>query len=270
MMKTTPWIVAALLVSGGVVAQEAPAPMSLEEAIALARENNPDYRAQLNDELVADWGVRSAYAEFMPSVTAGGGLSYQAGGQARIGGYTAGDIGLAETPDYYYSSYNLSIGLGLSGADFYRVGQQKATRRSVRAQVETAAQTLEANVTRQYMAVLRTRDAVELSRAELGRAEANLALAEARYAVESATAIEAKQAEVERGRAEVNLLRSESSLHNQKVRLLELVGIDLDRDVELTSEVPVFQPDWSLEGLVEAALSGQPGLEAVRAQAESA
>ena len=260
---------ALFLLAGPGVAQD-PVAMSLEEAIAIALENNPDYRAQVNDENVADWGVRSAYANLLPSATASGGVSYQEGGQARIGGFTAGDIGLGQAPDYYYSSYNLSVGLGLSGADFYQIGREKASRRSVLATVEVAGQTLEANVTRQYMAVLRTSDAVDLARTELERAEANLSLTEARYAVEAATALEAKQAAVERGRAQINLLRAESTLENEKVRLLELIGLDLDEDVVLTSDVPVFEPRWSLSSLVDAAMSSQPRLEAARATSDAA
>lgn len=261
---------ALLLLWSPLTAQERAVSLSLEEAVALALENNPDYRSRLNDEGVADWGVRSAYGSFLPSASVSGGLSYQQGGQARIGGFTAGDIGLNETPDYYYSSYSVSVGMGVSGADYYQVGREKASRRSVLASVEAAGQTLEANVTRQYVGALRAADAVALTRTELERAEANLSLAEARYAVEAATAIEVKQAQVELGRAEVGVLRAEAGLDNQKVRLLQLIGLDPGRDVELTSEVAVFEPRWSLASLVDAAMSSQPELEVARSSSEAA
>ncbi len=270
MHKSISLTIALLLLAMPASGQEPPMPLSLDEAVALALENSPDYRARLNDESVADWGVRSAYGGFLPTATVSGGLSYQEGGQARIGGFTAGDIGLTKTPDYYYSSYDMRIGLGLSGADFYQVGREKASRRSLLASLTAAGQTLQANVTRQYMAALRAKDAVALAEAELERAEANLSLAEARYQVEAGTAIEAKQAGVERGRAEVGVLRSKAQLHNQKIRLLQLVGTGLDREIELTSEVPVFEPRWSLASLVDAAMTSQPELEAARASTEAA
>ena len=49
--------------SAGASAQQASAPaqLSLDEAIALARRNNPDFQAQKNDAIVADWAVREAY-----------------------------------------------------------------------------------------------------------------------------------------------------------------------------------------------------------------
>ena len=269
MMRTTLMTVVLLLATTGVTAQE-PTRLTLEEAVALAMENNPDYRAQRNDEAVADWQVRSAYADFLPTATVGGGLSYQSGGSSRIGGLTTGDIGIGETPAYYYSSYTARLSLNLTGSQFYQLGRQRASRRAVLASTDAAAQTLQANVTRQYLAVLRSRDAVELARAELERAEANLSLAEARRAVESATIIEVQQAEVERGRAQVSLLQARSALDNQKTRLLQLIGVELDRTVQLTSDVPVFEPTWQLESLTRTALASQPQLEAARASRESA
>lgn len=269
-MQRTILLTAVLLtVSWGAVAQE-PATLTLDEAVALALAHNPDHQAQLNDEVVADWQVRSAYASLLPTASVGGGLSYQSGGQARIGGFTSGDIGLGETPSYYYSSYNASVGFSLSGAKIYEIGREQASRRAVLANLDGSARTLRANVTRQYLAVLRSRDAVELARSELERAEANLSLAEARRAVESATIIEVTQAEVERGRAEVNLLQSRAGLDNQKTRLLQLIGLDPAREVELTSDVPVFEPTWEMESLIQAALASQPALEAARASREGA
>ena len=269
-MKRMSAVVAALLMAATTLTAQEPVTLTLDEAIALAMERNPDYRAQQNDQGVADWRVRSAYADFLPSATVGGGLSYQGGGTARIGSFTSGDIGLGDTPSYYYSSFNARLDLSLSGSKFYRIGQEKASRKAVLANLDAAAQTLEANVTRQYLAVLRNRDAVELARAELERAEANLALAEARRAVESATDIEVKQAEVERGRSEIGLMQSQTALDNQKTRLLQLIGLDMDRSVLLTSDVPVFEPTWQLESLIRTAVSSQPQLAAARASQESA
>lgn len=251
-------------------AQGVPSQLSLADAIALAREHNPEYRTQLGEEPVAEWGVRAAYASFLPTATIGGGMSYQGSGQARLGNFTSGDIGLGETPSYYFSSYSVGLSLGLDGSTFYRVGQEKANREAVRARMDVAGQTLRAQVTRQYLAALRLRDAVALARSELGRAEANLALARARHAVESVTVLEVKQAEVERGRAEVEVVRAESGYETERLRLLQVMGVDLDREVELTTEVQVFEPTWNEESMVRLALGGQPELDVARASAVAA
>jgi outer membrane protein len=265
------WVFLTLVLwPSAVYGQTAPIRLSLSDALSLAREHNPDYRTQLGEGSVAEWGVRSAYASFLPSATVAGGMSYQGSGQARVGSLTAGDIGLGETPSYYFSSYSLGLQLGLDGSTFYRVGQERANRDAVRAQMEVAGQALRAEVTRHYLAALRQRDAVSLAHAELGRAEANLALARARHAVASVTLMEVKQAEVERGRAEVEVVRAESSYETGRLRLLQVMGVELNRDVELITEVQVFEPGWDEEALVRVALGSQPELDVARATAVAA
>jgi outer membrane protein len=259
-----------LLQSPNLTAQMAPDRLSLADAVMLAREHNPDYRAQLGDEAVAEWGVRSAYAAFLPTAGVSGGVAYQGGGQARLGNFTADDIGLGSTPAYYFSSYTLGVQLGLDGSTFYRIGQERAYRDGVRARLEAADQALRTTVTRQYLGTLRARDAVTLSEAELARTEANLRLAEARHAVESATMLEVKQAQVERGRAEVELLRNRAQYETERIRLLQLMGVELRPDVELTSEVRVFEPRWEAPGLIRIAMGTQPQLEVARASETAA
>ncbi len=245
-------------------AQTPPSTLSLNEAIALAREHNVDYRSELREESVAHWGVRSAYASFLPSATVSGGMGYQSGGQARLGNFTSEDIGLGETPSYYVSNYSLGVQLGVDGSMFYRIGQERARRDAVMARIDAADQTLRANVTRQYLAALRSRDGVELARSELSRAEANLSLAEARHAVESVTILEVKQAEVERGRAEVELLRAESGHETARLRLLQLIGVEPIGEVALTTDVQVFEPGWEADELVRIAMGTQPELDVAR------
>jgi outer membrane protein len=260
------FILGLLVLPSSTRAQTPPSELSLGEAIALAREHNPEYRVQLGMESGAEWGIRSAYASFLPTATVGGGLSYQrGGGQARLGHFTADDIGLGEQPSYYFSNYSVGVQLGLDGSTFYRVGQEKANRDGVLAGIDAAEQALRANVTLQYLSALRSRDAVALAQSELSRAEANVALAEARHAVESVTILEVRQAEVERGRAEVELLRQEAAYANERLRLLEIIGLDLGGDFELTTSVEVFEPEWDADQLVRVAMASQPQLEVARA-----
>jgi outer membrane protein len=248
-------------------AQTPPEQLSLRDAIALALEHNPEYQIQLGEEPVAEWGVRSAYAAFLPTATVSGGMSYQGSGQARLGNFTSGDIGLGRTPSYYFSSYSVGLQVGLDGSTFYRVGQERGARDVVRARMDVAELGLRASVTRQYLGALRMRDAVALARAELERAQANLGLAEARYAVESLTLLEVRQAEVERGRAAVELLRAEAGYETEKLRLLQLMGVDVEAPIELTTDVRIFEPRWESESLVRLAMSAQPDLDVARASA---
>jgi outer membrane protein len=259
-----------LLTSAGAVRAQQPATLSLEEAVSLARKNNPDYLAQLNNEGDADWAVRAAYGALLPSASLNGGLQYQASGPALYGSLTGADIGMARSPSYYFSNYSIGLGYRLSGATFFNVGQKKADRRATEANVQAAALSLETAVKGQYLAVLRARDAVELAQQELQSAEENMKLAQARVEVGSAIELEAQQAEVQRGRAEVNLLQAETQLKGEKLNLMQQIGVELNTDVKLTTEFPVFEPTWSTDSLVQMALANHPQLHAAEATADAA
>src|SRR5688572_29700550 len=98
------------------------ATLTLDEAIALARKNNPDFLAQKNDAAVADWTVREAYGALLPGASASTSFQYQGSGQARFGTFTGADLGFSDTPDYYLSNYFLGLNYSLSGASLVAPG----------------------------------------------------------------------------------------------------------------------------------------------------
>src|SRR5690606_7855254 len=132
--------------------------LTLDEAIALARRNNPDFLQQANDVAAADWAVRAAYGSLLPGASASTSYSYQAAGTQRVGNF--GDIGVTNDADYYSSNYNLGLSYRLSGATLMAPGQAKSQRRATEAGVEAAVFTLRSNVVRQYLAVKRAQDGV--------------------------------------------------------------------------------------------------------------
>jgi outer membrane protein len=262
-------LILALLTPGGLAAQ-APATLTLDEAHALARRHNPDFLGQQNNALVADWAVRDAYGALLPGATASSTVAYQGAGTQRIGIFTGDDLGLGATTSYYSSSYSLGLSYSLSGAALMAPGRERASRRATEAGIEAAAFNLDASVTRQYLAVKRAEDGVVLARQELERAEDNRRLAQARVDVGAAIPLDAKQAEVEKGRAEVALLQAENLVRTEKLRLVQLLGIDLDRDVELTTVFRVADVPWTADELRAAALAAHPALQAARAQERAA
>lgn len=253
----------------GLQAQDA-ATLTLEEAIALARRNNPDYLAQANDIHVADWAVRDAYGSLLPGASASTSYSYQASGAARIGNFTGSELGIASTSDYYSSSYSLGLNYRLSGASLVAPGQARSQRDATAAGIEAAAFALTTNVTRQYLAVKRAQDGVTLARQELTRAEENQRLAEARVQVGAAIPLEAKQAEVERGRAEVTLLQAENLVRTETLRLGQQLGVRFPGPISLTTSFTVRDVPWSNEQLLDLAIDGHPQLRAARASASAA
>lgn len=251
------------------VARQSPAVLTLEDAIELARRNNPMYLAEEARSATADWAVREAYGALLPGANVSTSFGWQDAGTPRFGIFNANDLGLATSTDYYSSSYSVGLTYRLSGATLFAPGREKAMRRQTEASIEVASTGLTRDVTTAYLAVLRAREGVNLARQELERARENLKLAQGRVAAGLAIAIDAKQAEVEQGRAQVALLQAENDMQIQRLNLSELIGVRLDPSTELTTEFTVTEVPWDLEQLVTIALQSHPQIRSVRATVQA-
>lgn len=238
----------------------APAFLSLDEALELARRHNPSYMAAQNDMDVAEWGVRAAYGQLLPSASAGGGIGWQGTGAQRIGNLTLEDLGVANQPNWYSSNYSVGFNYSINGAVFYGLSQAKASRDQTSATIDQARVDLDAQVTRAYLEVLRQKEAVELTGQQLERARFNLRLVEGQAEVGTATGLAVNQAEVQVGRAEVALIQAENAVATATYRLLQTLGLRPSPAVALTTDFPVAQPTWTAAELLDIALNNNPVL----------
>ena len=248
--------------------QAAPASLSLADAIALAREHNPIYRQFLNDRGPAAWGVRNAYADFLPSVTVSGGVGYAGPGEQ-----TFLTSSFSQSVSTVSSSYGLSLDWRLSGSTLSQPGLRKAQQHATDADIDGAETNLATAVTQQYLTVLQARDNAEVTRKQLERNIEFLKLAHARFDVGQATLIDVRQAQVARGQAEVALLRAETAISVEKLRLFQQLGVTAPLDVRavvLTDSFLVQVPTWRLDELLALAEEQNPSLKALRARERAA
>jgi len=245
-----------------------PATLSLADAIAIAHENNPAYRQALNDRGPAAWGVRNAYASFLPSVTASAG-----GGYTGPGEQTFLTESFSQNVSTWSSSYSLGLSWQLSGTTLSQPGLKHAQLAAADADIAGAEATLVNSVTQQYLTVRQARENAGLAQARLDRDQEFLKLAHARYDVGRATLIDVRQAEVARGQAEVALLRAQTAVEVEKLRLFQVLGVAPPVDlaaVQLTDTFPVTAPPWRLDELLTMAEQQNPALKALRAREHAA
>lgn len=237
--------------------------LPLDEAVALARQNNPEYRRMGARIDAAEWAVREAYGAFLPGASTSVGFQYLGAGNQRIGVFTGNELGGTST-DYYLSDYSLGLSYRLSGSDVYRLSSSRAERRAAGAELEAAGYDLEAAITERYLAALRAREAVDVARRQLDRADENLELVRARFDAGVVPGTDVRQAEVERGRAEVARIRAENLRRAERMRLFEEMGWEARGPVELVDDFEVFEPAFDPEALVARALDAHPRLHASR------
>jgi outer membrane protein len=254
------------LVGTPAAAQQAAAQLTLDDAIALAKGANPTFLSTQNDQAAANWQVREAYAQFVPSVTASLGGTWQEAGAQRFGTIVFQD----QVTDWFFTGYGINLGMTIDGNTIFGIPNARANRRATEARISAAEFNLESTVAFQYMAVLRAREGAGVAERQLERARQNLEIVQTRVATGAAAGTEGTQAEVDLGRADVTLIQAERDLRQARLLLSEQIGVVVGDDTELLSEFEVFEPDFEVGALIDMALAEHPSLTSLRAQENAA
>src|SRR6267143_648175 len=232
--------------------QLVPATLSLADAIALARQNNPAYRQTIHDRSPAAWGLRNAWSSlWLPSVTASGGVGYAGPGEQNF--LTSS---FSQGVSTWSSNYSFLLDWTLNGQTLSQPGLKKAQLNAADADVRGAETSLVTAVTQQYLTVLQARDNAEVARQQRDHDEQFL-----------------KLAQVARGAAEVALLRARTAVQVEKLRLFQQIGVSAPVDlgtVQLTDTFSVQTPTWRLTDLLGMAEQQNPSLKALRERERAA
>ena len=239
--------------------------LSLDEALRIAHEYNPDYRIQEAQGETADWRARDAWGAFLPNVNASSSLGYTASGERRFG-----SVQLATQPAIYSSTYNLGLSLNLTGASLLRPGVVREQNRATLARIDGASSGLRTEVTSAYLSVLQADEELRQARTEVERTGSYVRQAEAQVEVGAGTPLDIRRAELQEGQAEVQLLQAENTAHTSRLSLGRIVGVAIRPETELTTDFELFEPRLDSDDLLAMALERNPILRASRSQASAA
>ena len=244
------------------------ATLSAAEALGLARQNSPAYRQVLNDRGPARWGVRNAYASFLPSFNVSGGMGYTGSGSSTFGGST-----FSQTSPAISSNYNYGFNWQLDGQVLSQPAVANSNSQATEADITAAEVGLVADVTSQYLNGLEAQAQEHVAEQQLLRAREFSQLSQARYGVGQATLVDVRQAEVELAQAEVGLLRARQNSSDAKLTLFRIMGVTPPAPVPQVALVDSFQvdsPTVELAALQQMATEQNPGLTASRARENAA
>jgi outer membrane protein len=239
--------------------------LTLQQAVASARQHNPDMQAQRNDTRATHAAVRNARADFLPSASASAGFGYTAPGVQRFGAEVFG-----ERPEYYSSSWNVGLSYDLSGAKLLQPRIARAQHEAAESRIAGYESNLVMQVQQQYLTALQAGELATQAQREVDRTREHERLANAKLEVGSGTPLDVRRAQVERGRAEVTVVQQQNTYETELLRLGLLMGVDIPAGTRLESAFELFEPRWAADDLVRMALDNNPGLLAARASTGAA
>jgi outer membrane protein len=237
------------------------ATLTLDDAINLARRNNPVHLSTVNNRRTADAAVRSAQGQLLPNADASFNAQRQQGGRQIFGGTSLG-----ASSDVNQSSYQIGIGYRLNRATFIAPKLQRASRDAVEADITGSAELLRASVTQQYLAVLQAQDRADLQDTLLVAVQNQLVLAQARALVGSGTALDVSRAEVTVGQQQVQVIQARNLIEIEKLRLFQQLGVEQPSDVRLTTKFGALTPPPALSELLASARQSNPVVLALRSR----
>lgn len=239
--------------------------ISLNEAISLARRNNPSTVQARGAERAGKAAIRSAYGAFLPSISLSAGASKQSGGRSVIDTLT----GTAAGRNWNYSNGFSVNALLFDGARFSGLSAAKSDLEVAKATTIAQDYSISLQVAQQYYAALMARESQLAAAAQLKQAEEQLNAATRRYQAEAATRSDSLRAFVQVANARSAALSAETSLRSANAALSRLIGsveiVTASESDTATTSLPLLDSAQ----LVTLALEG-PAVDQSRAAYEAA
>ena len=239
--------------------------LSVEQAIAIAQENNPQYLTAIETRDVARAQLRSAYGAFIPYVSAQFGSQYREGLQQLIAGQRFG-----AASDQISSTYDLTVQAQYSASTAIAPKLERANVRAADAAISGSAQHLRTAITQQYLNVLQQRARAALQDTLLAAAQAQLTLAQARAAAGAVTALDVRRAELAVGQQEAALLQATNQARIEQLRLFQQMGVREPANVELTTTFTLDPPTLQLDELLAMGRKDNPALNELKLRERAA
>ena len=239
--------------------------LSLEDAISIARRNNPIFLQTRSARERAGAALRTSYGVLLPDVSSSFSNAYREGRPQFFGGQAFGS-----TSDVISSDASLNVTATYSGANLLAPKAQRANLDAAESDLTNADAVLRLAVTAQYLNVLVAQARAQLNDTLLTSAQAQLDLSQARAAVGAATTLDVRRAEVQVGQARVAVLRERNNIETEKLRLFQQLGVQQPTSVNLTTRLPVTQPTLVLQDLLSTARRANPALASARSRESAA
>lgn len=245
-----PWILMALALSLAAQDARGPLPLSLKRAVELAVSPEGNTNVQLSGEAFRQARERSleARAALLPDVESS--LTYQ----NRTENLAALGVSLVvPIPGFHFPQFVgpfSTMDARLTGTqsifDFGAIRRYQASKVGVSAakqDVENTGEQVAAQVARAYLAAVKSDADVETAQANVTLGEAVLTQADNQKKAGTGTGIEITRARVQLANDRQNLLIAQNARTAAHLRLLRVIGLRLDTDLQLTDRMAYVPVD---------------------------
>jgi outer membrane protein len=249
---------------------EAPLVLTLEDSIRLALRQNPFYLAEKAKEDGASAAVREAVAGFFPSLNAQGQnvldkKVFSVVFPSLVPGQPPTKVKLDFTRAYQFS-LNFSVPLFTGGRLLAAFKQADLALQSTQEGIRLAQQETVFNVKKAFYGVLLARAFVGVTSEAVDLSEKHVKNVRNLYDAGMATRFDLLRSEVQLANLKPQLIRARNGLRQAELGLKTLLGLDLDRAVDIKGELSLTAVDVRADDNNAKALAQRPEVNQLRYQ----
>ena len=220
MMRFAWGAILATLPVAALASQEAPRPITLDDAVQLAHRNAPvavQARGQLRS---SDASVRGAYAAFLPDVSLNMGRAWEGGTRTVQAGRPVGD----DSPWSSSAGASLNLQLFDGGSRFYELRRARAQQDAAEANDVNQRFQISLDVKQAFYDGLAARESEAAARTQLAQAQAQMRTATALMAAGAATTSDSLRTAIQIGNAQLAIITAQNALRTAEATLTRLVA----------------------------------------------
>jgi outer membrane protein len=247
---------------------QAPTPITLEQALELARTNSPQAIQARGQTRANEAAVRSSYAAFIPSLTFSMSAARPVPGETRTF-YREGELVTTTSEWTYNNSLGANVELFSGGRRLYEISQSRANVEAAEANEVAQEFNVALNVKQQYFNVLAARESEVAARSQLEQAEQQFRAATARVRAGSGTKSDSLRSQIQLNDARVAILEALNDLEVSNASLTRVVGAPYTVTAADSGQMEPTGLEMDDQGLKEMAVKG-PAVQQAEANLEAA
>jgi len=251
-------IVIAVFISGGTAVGEV---LTLDDCIELALNNHQSViEARGQVDLYNGYLWNSAGSAFLPYISASGSVrESHASGLEVVNGIETGKI-VSGVSKFYGLGISGNMTLFNGGRSIFNYLSARVEKKRMEHLLESTEQDIILTVKQIYFNFLKAQDQRKNSEEAVKRGEEQYKLTSSRYEVGSASKSDVLKAKVQYGTERLTLLATENAVKTTHADLCYLIGIDVNSDVEYSTQFDQREYENTEESALKYGLANHPGL----------
>lgn len=205
--------------------------LTLNEAIQIALQRNPDLQKSENNISAYKSGVLASYGNFLPSLNAGGSFGWSSTQTQARTVNILGSVFTIPSSTSQSRSYSANVSTGITLFDglsnFAQLAKSKNDLKAARLSLERTKQDIVFQTMSLYYSVINAQQQLKVNEGDVAWNKKNLETIEEQNKLGAATLADLYAQQVQEGNAELSLVQAKNNLETAKGNLLYYLGLNV-------------------------------------------